>query len=151
MCPIQHETVAEIMAHPSPVVKRTAGTAHLHLLACLNTPEKQFVASTVARVFPTERRPRDYIHHSWDTCGLEWQKTFADPGQWSVGQRELPVLFMYISGTGVVSAPDNMSTHQQAHFQVTSPHMSRIMTCSWQIGWVPERRNLFKNIVHTIQ
>lgn len=33
----------------------------------------------------------DYIHHSRDTCGLEWQKTFADPGQWSLGQRGLPV------------------------------------------------------------
>lgn len=33
----------------------------------------------------------DYIHHCCDMCGLEWQKTFAEPGQWSVGQRELPV------------------------------------------------------------
>lgn len=31
--------------------------------------------------------------------------------------------------TGVVSAADNMLTHQQAHFQVTSPHMKGNMTC----------------------
>lgn len=70
----------------------------------LAMPETQPAASTVPGISRGEE-VCDYIHHSWDTCGLEWQKTFADPGQWSVGQRELPVLFMYISAQVLSALP----------------------------------------------
>lgn len=72
----------------------------------------------------------DYIRHSWDmSVDLSDRKhsLIQVSGVW-VKESSLSV---YVhQHTGVVSTPDNMLTHQQAYFQVTSPHMNENMTCS---------------------
>lgn len=57
-------------------------------VSCRTLQETQSTNWTALGIPPAEQVCDD-IHHSWDTCGRG--KTFTDPGQWSLGQRELPV------------------------------------------------------------
>lgn len=86
----------------------------------------------------------DYIHHSRDTP----ETTFADPGQWSVGQRGLPCPFLYINSQ-VLSVHATCWLVGWSLFQLTSSCTAWNMTCSWQA----EKRELrlnggFLEIVH---
>lgn len=140
---------------PCSVVTRTAGTAHylsgwvhLHLPHTIFAiyARKSTVQLPVSWVFPTERRCMTTFITLGTRVGLSDRKhsLIQVSGVW-VKESSLSV---YVhQSTGVVSTLDNMLTHQQAHFQVTSPHMKGNMSSSWQA--VPEGMMLWKILYMT--
>lgn len=122
--------------HPCPVVKRTAGSCTLsfrvstptsawHNLS-LNTPGTRRAVSTVPGHFPTERRRATAFVAPGTRVVLIDGKHSPDPGQWSAGQRELPVC--------LCTSAHRCCQHSRQHAdssaglfysQVTSPHMNK--------------------------
>lgn len=110
-----------------------------HTCICLRTASFNYAGNTactqaaeVPGVSPLRGGPCDGVHHSWDTCRLEWRETFADPGQWSVGQTGLPVCLCTSAHRCCQRArqhvdssagpfPSDLSTHEQKYeLQLTS-------------------------------
>lgn len=89
----------QIMAHPSPVLKRTAGTAHLHLprRAFAKYARNNKLQPRPWRVFPTERR-----------CVT----TFITPGT-RVGLSDRKHSLIQVSGVWVKESSLSVYVHQR--------------------------------------